>query len=350
MSRAPVACLSLLCVMALAACGGDRGDDESSGAAAPAAVTARTAIAASGSFEQAVDAIGQVTARPGSVAGLGAPGPTRVARVLVALGQRVRPGQALVVFDQTGFAAEARTAEAALVTAQHAYDRARRLADAGIVPTKEAEQAAAELASARGAAAVARHTETLATLRSPIAGVVTRMDAVLGASVDAGAPLVEVADPSAVDVSFTLSPAEAGRVSAGATVALSEGPAGASLGRGVLADIGAAVDSASHGVPVRVRVTEPARTLRLGETVLGRIAAGTHANAITVPIAALVPSGEGYRVFVVDSSGTAHARTVVIGGRTEQAAEIVKGVAAGERVVTDGAYGMQDSTRVVAPR
>jgi len=66
-----------------------------------------------------------------------------------------------------------------------------------------------------------------------------------------------------------------------------------------------------------------------------------------VPIQALVPEGEGYRVYVVDSSGVAHARDVDVGARTETDAEILKGVAAGERVVTYGAYGVADSAKIV---
>jgi len=340
---------ALLCVLVLAACG--KGGDDEGDAAAPAVVSAKTAVAAQGVFRETVNATGEVAARPGSVAELGAPGPTRVARVMVALGQRVRAGQPLVTFDQTTFAAEARTAEAALANAGHAYERARRLSDAGIVPRKEAEQAASDLAAARGAAQVAQHTQALATLRSPIAGVVTRMDAVLSASVDAGTPLVEVADPAMLDVQFTLSPAEAARIHVGAPAELVEAQTagGAALGDGVVADIGAAVDSVSHAVPVRVRVTAPARTLRIGETVMGRITAATRPDAVTVPVEALVPEGEGFTVFVVDSAGIAHARPVTVGGRTDKVAEIREGVVAGERVVTEGAYGVQDSVRVRAP-
>ncbi len=344
MTRAP-----LLAVLLLAAC--SKGGDEESDAAVPAVVSAKTALATQGAFQETVNATGEVAARPGSVAELGAPGPTRVARVMVALGQRVRAGQPLVAFDQTTFAAEARTAQAALANAQHAYERARRLSDAGIVPRKEAEQSAADLAAARGAAQVAQHIQALATVRSPIAGVVTRMDAVLSAAVDAGTPLIEVADPSALDVQFTLSPAEAARIAVGARADLVETQTagGASVGSGAVADIGAAVDSVSHGVPVRVRVTAPTRTLRIGETIMGRITAATRADAVTIPVEALVPEGEGFSVFVVDSAGIAHARPVKVGGRTDKVAEIRDGVSAGERVVTEGAYGVQDSARVQAP-
>ena len=72
-----------------------------------------------------------------------------------------------------------------------------------------------------------------------------------------------------------------------------------------------------------------------------------HPRAVTVPVAALVPAGEGFQVFVVDSAGIAHARPVTVGARNESLAEIVAGVAAGETVVTAGAYGVEDGAKIV---
>src|SRR5207244_297817 len=86
-------------------------------------------------------------------------------------------------------------ADAALAAAQHAYARAVRLVQAGILPQKDSDQTAADLAQAQATAVLAHRSQQLATLRAPLAGVVTRMSAVLGASVDQTQPLVEVADP-----------------------------------------------------------------------------------------------------------------------------------------------------------
>jgi membrane fusion protein (multidrug efflux system) len=72
-----------------------------------------------------------------------------------------------------------------------------------------------------------------------------------------------------------------------------------------------------------------------------------HPRAIAIPLEALVPDGERFKVFVVDPSGMAHSRVVGVGARTESEAEITSGLAPGEVVVTYGAYGMEDSARVV---
>jgi membrane fusion protein (multidrug efflux system) len=337
------------CALA-ASCGPSGGDTESeSRANVQAVVGARTAVATVGPFERSISALGAVAPRPGRYADLGAPGPTRVARIYVVAGQAVRAGAALIEFDRGPFDAAARSAEAAVTVARNARERAVRLAAAGILPRKDVDQAAADLAQAEAALLNAQRAQALATLHAPVSGVVTRMSAVLGANVDAAQSLVEVADPTALDVVLDLTPSDAERVRSGQRVAFWSGAsaAGDSLGTGAVAEVGAAVDSATRAVNIRVHVGHTSRVLRIGETIFGRITAGVDARAVTVPLEALVPEGERFRVFVVDSAGIAHAREVTVGGRSETAAEITSGLVGGETVVTYGAYGVSDSARIV---
>ncbi len=340
---------ALLTLALIGACHGSQKPADDSG---PAVTGVRTAVATSEPFPEAVNVIGTVNARPGRYAALAAPGPTRVARIFVVPGQRVSKGDSLVEFERAPFDAQAQSAAAALSGAERNAARAARLAQAGILPQKDADQAAADLAAAQSAAVTARRAQELATLRAPLAGVVTRMTAVLGASVDASQTVVEVADPAALDVVFNVSPAEAGRIQTGDTLTLTgtEGGARESLGSARVVSVAVAVDSVTRAVAVRahLNVGRPAETrpLRIGESVSGQIITGVHANAVSVPVEALVPEGEGFRVYVVDSSGIAHARPVVVGGRSEARVEIVRGLAAGERVVTTGAYGVTDSAKI----
>jgi len=340
-----------LCVALLAALGAGCGHGSESEQQAAAAVTAGTAVAVEQPFAQAVNAIGTVNPRPGRFAELSAPGPTRVARIFVAPGQRVAEGDSLVGFERAPFDASARSAAAALVSAERAYSRAVRLVQAGILAQKDSEQAAAELAQAQVAAITARRAQELATLRAPLAGVVTRMTAVMGAAVDQSQALVEVADPTALDIVLDVSPAEAARIRPGDAVTVMSGESGGgeALGEGVVTDVAATVDSVSRAVAVRARLVRPVRPLRIGESVSGKIVTLVHPRAVTVPVAALVPAGDGFQLFVVDSAGVAHARPVTVGGRSEALAEILTGLKAGETVVTTGAYGVEDGAKIVRP-
>jgi RND family efflux transporter MFP subunit len=341
--------LFVAALVALAACGKHDAADEAKTDNAASVMGARTAVVATRPFTQTVNAIGTVAARPGHFASLSAAAPTRVTNVFVTLGQHVHKGDPLVEFEQQSFVAALQSADAALATANSAYQRQLRLAAEGINAKREVDQAAAELAQAKANQIAAHRLQELSTLKAPIDGVITRMNAVLGASVDVTQALVDVTDPDALDVLLQLTPSEAGRVHPGQSVSVIAGQStsGEALGEGSVADVSAALDSTTRTVSVRVTIARPSRTMRVGETVMGGIVVGRNANAIAVPVEALVPEGEGYKVFVVDTASVAHAREVTVGGRTEQWVEITKGLRAGETIVTFGAFGVSDSAKIV---
>jgi RND family efflux transporter MFP subunit len=339
---------AIACISAMAACKGSGGESDAE-KTPQAVVGVQTAVVTKGPFTETLGAIGTVVPRPGHIAALAAPQPARITRVFVATGQHVAQGEPLVELDQTPFRAATQAAEATLTAAEKANERAQRLAGEGIVPRKDADQAAADAAKARADAANARRAEQLSIVRSPIGGVVTQMTAVLGATADVAQPLVQVADPAALDILLGVTPNDAGRVRPGAKVTLAAGQnaTGEPLGVGTVVDVGGTIDTASRSVNVRVQAPTTRRPLRISETIFGQIAVAVHPNAITVPLEALVPEGEDFKVFVVDAAGVAHERKVSVGGRTDKVAEITQGLTPGERVVTYGAYGVSDSAKVV---
>ena len=166
-------------------------------------------------------------------------------------------------------------------------------------------------AKARTDAVTARRAQQLSVLRSPISGVVTRMTAVLGASADPAQALVEVADPSALDIVLSLEPDRSGGGASGREVALSAGRAGGEpLGTGTVAS--SARRSTPRRARVAIRVTMPTtrRPLRIGESVFGEIAVATRAERRR-------GSGRGararrrmsFKVFVVDAKRDRASRT-----------------------------------------
>ena len=196
----------------------------------------------------------------------------------------------------------------------------------------------------------ARRARQLTTLRAPITGVVTRVAAIDGANVNEQQPLIDLADPARLDVVLQLTPEAARLVRSGQAVALR---ASASLnapatGTGTVAHVSPVVDSATRSVAARITVGPNTTVLRIGETLFGSISTRIHAGAVIVPETALVPHNEGFRVFVVDSLRVAHARTVTVGGRNARGVWIREGLQRGDRVATEGAYGLDDGSIVIA--
>jgi membrane fusion protein (multidrug efflux system) len=312
-------------------------------------VAAQTVVVTPQPFTESLGAIGTVSPRPGHVATLMAPAQGRVSKVNVATGQAVQAGEPLVELDQQTFEAARQSADAALTAAEKNAERQERLAKDGIVPPKDAEAARAEAEKARADAMTARRAEQLATIRSPITGVVTHLSTTLGATVDPSQPLVEISDPLALDVLLSVTPTDAARVRTGMRVTLSagQGAGGEALGFGSVAEIAGTVDTTTRSVEIRVRAPSTRRGLRIGETVFGSIAVVTRPHAIVVPADAVVPDGDAFKVFVVDSAGIAHEQAVKVGSRNANGVEILEGLSPGDRVVTFGAYGMEDSAKVV---
>jgi RND family efflux transporter MFP subunit len=271
-----------------------------------------------------------------------------VTRVYAGVGDRVAAGQPLIALDESIWAAQTSQAEAAFLAAQQAYDRATRLVREGVLPRKDAETAAADLAQKRAALVEARQRQALAVLRSPIAGVVTQMNASLSQAVDVSQVLAEVMDPTGLEVLFHLSPQESGTVPVGAPVRVTSGSDSAQtfVGSGTVSGINAEVDTVTGGVDVRATIVAPARVLKVGESVTGTITVAQHPRAVVVPAAALVPADTGVSVFVVDAQSVAHQTPVTVGARNEREAEIVAGLRGGETIVASGAYGVADGSKI----
>ena len=59
-------------------------------------------------------------------------------------------------------------------------------------------------------------------------------------------------------------------------------------------------------------------------------------SAIVIPEPAIMSNGDNFSVFVVDKEGNAQVRPIQVGLRLAGKAEVVKGLAAGEKVVVEG--------------
>jgi Cu(I)/Ag(I) efflux system membrane fusion protein len=74
------------------------------------------------------------------------------------------------------------------------------------------------------------------------------------------------------------------------------------------------------------------------------------AYGITVPLDALVETGNGSRVYVLQANGAFEPREVQTGWRNSDRVEILRGIRPGEQVVTEAAFLVDSESRLRAPR
>ena len=117
-------------------------------------------------------------------------------------------------------------------------------------------------------------------------------------------------------------------------------------GRGVIREISPMLETGGTA-PIVAAVTEGAGLPAPGEGVEVHVELDARPDAITVPEEALVISEGGSALFVVEG-GTARRRAVTTGGRADGRIEVVSGLAAGDKVVVNGAGLLTDGAKVEA--
>lgn len=240
------------------------------------------------------------------------------------------------------------TAAAALVQAQAAYDTSQKhLAALSSGGREDAVQnAKGTLTSAQGKYQAAEAQLSYSELRSPINGVITDRPLFAGETAAAGAPLLTVMDTSSLLAKTHLPQAVVQQMSVGAKADVQLRGVEEPL-EGKVSLISPALDPGSTTVEVWVKVANPKGLYKAGTPVHLTIAGKSVPKALAIPNAAMLTDASGKKtVMVIGTDNIAHAVEVKSGVTAGDNTQIVSGLNAGQRIVSTGAYGLDDGTRV----
>jgi RND family efflux transporter MFP subunit len=336
-------------LLLLAGCGGSAGGDEgNSGSLSQTRVPVGVATVVRDTIRDELVLTGRLGPKPGGSALLAAPAAGVIASVNAQVGARVRRGDQLLVLDVPELASEARQKEAAAAQAQREADRQARLLSDGVTSQRAAEEAAAAARQATSAAEASTALLARTQIRAPLTGRVQTVRAQRGERVDAGAPLVEVIDVDTLDLHVAVPAGRLAGVQAGQPVSVvQEGDTAPHPAR--IWAVAPGVDSLTNAGEVVVRVPNPGSRLLAGAGATARILVGVEPKALLVPDSAVVLAGDSSAVFVMGRDSIVHQRIVVVGVRQGGRVAVRGRLNPGDRVVTTGAFGLQDGMRV-APR
>jgi membrane fusion protein, multidrug efflux system len=328
----------------IVACGA--GGEHAEEHAAPARVPVAFGVVSRDSLSETLDLTGRLEPRPGGGALLAAPAAGVVRSVRRQVGERVTRGTVVVELEVPELEADAAQKAAAAAQAEREAARQQQLLSDGITSARQAEEAAASARQATAAAAAARHLLARTQVTSPVAGRVQEVMVQPGERVDAGGPLAQVLAPDTVDLAVPVPASELARLRTGLPVdVVQEGDT--SSVRGYIAALAPGVDTLTNAGEAVIRVPNPAARLHPGAAATARIHLGVRRDVLVVPDSALVLAGDSTVVFVVGPDSLAHARTVTHGIRADGRTEIRGDVHSGDRVVTTGAFGLEEGMHVV---
>jgi cobalt-zinc-cadmium efflux system membrane fusion protein len=314
---------------------------------------------------------GQLAPNEDRTARLSAPARARVVAVNVRIGDRVSRGQPLVTLQsEQATSARAEYAKALVDVKAHqvaatyatlALERAERLLALKAVSRQDVERARVEREEAESTRAQAEVDVERArgildqlgvdpgtgdmALRSPIAGVVLSRAAVPGSVVEPGAELVLVTDPTTLwlEMAATERIAPALRRGYKVSFTVTELP-GVTLDA-TIENVGAALEPSTRTLPVHGVVRNVSGALRPAMFATVTVPLGEARVGVAVADGALQLLDGRSAVFVArpgaDGSATFELRAVEIGARGDGRVHVVRGLRAGDLVVTEGAYAVK---------
>lgn len=282
-------------------------------------------------------------------------------------GESVQEGEVLYQIDPAPFQAAVDRASAALEQAEAAAaladaetDRYRPLIQQGAISQQlydsvlaEAQTTAAQVSEARAALREAQLNLGYARVTSPIDGVVGVPLVTVGALVGQGEATlmtrVQQVDRVYVDIQQTsaaMNRMRAAGFTSDQPVTVHTGEPDAPVLEGQLLFSDITVDPGTGEVTLRALVPNPDAFLLPGQFVRARLRDAVRERALLVPQQAVESDASGRtEVTVLDASGKAEARDVVLGDVVEGSYLVEAGLQPGERVVVEG----QDKIRPGAP-
>jgi HlyD family secretion protein len=240
------------------------------------------------------------------------------------------------------------SAEVALAQARSQNEQAQRqLADLQRLGKEQAlKSAQGSRLSAEGKMKGAEAMLSYSRITSPIDGVVTDRPLYEGDLATANQPLLTVMNTSKLIAKAHIAQTEAAVLNVGNAAELKV-PGLDEPVKARVSLVSPALDPGSTTIEVWVEAAKPDPALKPGMTVGVSIIAQTVKDAIVVPASSVFKSAEGGDyVLLAGSDSHAHLKTVQIGIRNAELAQILSGINAGDPVITSGGYALPDKTQV----
>jgi len=285
-----------------------------------------------------------------------------VERVMLAEGQVVKKGQALVEVEPERYRLAVAAAEATLQKAQAAqgeaqagYARRQQASEKnpGLIRGEEIEtwrtkvqSTAAEAAQAQAALAQARLNLRDAFVRAPVTGIIQTRTVETGQYVPVGTVLATLVRRDPLLLRFQVPEQDAMPLHSG-VIAKFNIAEDSVQHEARITHVAAAASQASRMVEVTAHVINPNRPeLRPGAFARVTVPIGATRDAPVIPQTAIRPSEKGFLAYTVDG-GIARQRVLTLGMRTADGqVEVKSGLSAGETLVIRGAEALREGAKV----
>jgi membrane fusion protein (multidrug efflux system) len=275
----------------------------------------------------------------------------RITEIRFIEGQNIARGAVLVRLDQSELGAVVASSRAQLKLEQQKMQRSEDLQKKGFISPQGLDDQNTSLARARAKLAEDEAKLAKTEMRASFAGVAGLRQVSEGQYVAAGTDIARLEKIDQLKLDFRIPESYIGKLKAGQPVKVLVDAYRDRVFSGSVYAIEPGVDDQTRTIQLRARVANPELKLRPGMFARVQVELGVREKAIWIPEAAIVPRGQDSYVFQViagpDGGGKAALTKVQTGARKVGEVEIVKGLAAGDLVVTDGTQKIGPGSAVI---
>jgi RND family efflux transporter MFP subunit len=189
---------------------------------------------------------------------------------------------------------------------------------------------------------------------SPLNGVITQRYASDGAMIQAGIssntqamPVVHVAEDDELRLMLPVPEAYVGTIHDGESVSVTVPALNRTLS-GTVTRFADHVQSSTRTMTAEVDLKNPKLSLIPGMYAEVRLNLADAPNAVAVPIGAVDTTGKESKVYLVDSAGLVHVRTITTGIQNPEFVQVVSGIEPGDTIILGNHSGVQAGTKVQA--
>ncbi len=265
--------------------------------------------------------------------------------IFVEEGDIVTAGEPLAQLDTTRLALEVDRTRTNIESFDRAHKRARQLLDTSMISPEVYDQALYNLERENATLALQLYEMEEATIRAPIAGVITLRHIKLGNTLSPNSPAFELKQADSMEAVLNVPEKELIKIKEGQLAIASIDALNDRDFEGVVERIAPEVDASSGTFRVTVALDNTDNLLKPGMFVRVNVRYDSSENTLLVNREAVVTQKDENTVFVV-RDGLAMRQFVELGYAMGGDVEILNGLDEGDEVIVTGQNGLKDGTSV----
>ena len=316
--------------------------------------TVSTIKAETGEWQPKIDAVGTLRAVRGAELSFEVSGV--VDTISFQSGDEVKEGQVLLTLRKQDEEARLESLEATAALAQITYDRDMKQLKAQAISQATVDNDAANLRNARAQVAVQQAVLDKKTLRAPFDGKLGLRQVDLGQFLSAGTMVATLQSVDPIYVDFLLPQQAISQINVGEKVRARIDAFPDRAFEGKITAINPKIETGSRNVYVRATLANPDKKLIPGMFATVELDTGAPQRLVTLPQTAVAYNPYGSLVYLVDDKAKGAgakpeliARQVFVttGATRGDQVAILKGVSAGDTIVTSGQIKLRNGIPVV---